>query len=469
MEDRDSRDFDDESRLPESWYNWGREWVFKDTGRHRHSDILTQIGPHTIVRDIHAKYLNAPEGLICLMGGKPLPQLPPPKETNIVIVPTDQPLVRPSEPEYVMIGPIIDHIVAASRIRGPQDWYESELRAPWANEQMSIALRHIHRGEFHSAALVVGDVFGTLFVGFLANLLTPKEEALFRRAWAVLQQMVDGVELISQLAYEFGSNMKETPTLDSIKECNRLNEIKFIKDESKRIGPSSLRLAEQIQALDIEISEIQRFIHDEGLPVGLNKFETPLMTFSVGSPRLIRFIGDVMNFEPTPLSKATTLRYAWWVFDRTTDSQKSIPKLFRLRKPVVQYITSSAAQHKVKLGEEVSRCLQITLLEKKVGHRTCIQFSLKWLRKQDKLSDNDKEQIAANATRDKVEGWYNGRQLLLERLNKAARRKDALIERYLAVSDYNAPLKSIPPMKEAEASDVFASEVVEEPEEAEVA
>ena len=420
----------------------------RDTAKHR-TDDLSRTGPHTVVRDHTAAYLQAPERLILqLTGGAALPALPGGDDEDLLEDVRAGPLARRKEPEFVLPYPILDAVLSCARARTPEEWYQSSLRAAWARSQIDAATAAMQTKHFHAAARAVGEVFGTLFVGYLFDLLTEEETMIFLRSWTVLQQLVDPEELMARLACEFGANRHEKPSLLSIKNCNRVGNISAAEDHAMRIGPAALRLAEQIRATEAEIAKLQQYIRDEGLPVGLDTFNVPLLHFSCGHPRIVRFVGQCMDFRPSVASGATTMRYAWWVLDRTAPTERHAIKLARLRSSMVSYILTEAEKLGFTPGADISRRLSMTLrIDAPVGNLTPKSFTLRWL-ETDLLDAEDRQNIATLCTRDRVEGWYNGRQRLLEKMRGLTQKRDCLAERYVeAVGGLEEP----PPLEKVAA------------------
>jgi hypothetical protein len=176
-------------------------------------------------------------------------------------VPVDKPLVVADVSQHVVPLPLIDKIVAISgvgRRPDPKYWYyKSDLREAWAIYELQKADESAACGRFADAANHYAEVFGTLMPGVLCNKSTEQESVCAERAWKGITFFIEPkmlMEKLKEAAHVKFSASEEASGIKTLGDAIAVAQNKFF---SPKIGPSQLRIAEQLRDVEEEIMSLE--------------------------------------------------------------------------------------------------------------------------------------------------------------------------------------------------------------------
>ena len=413
------------------FYMKGMNMVWKDTMRHR-ADPLSRIGPHTVAAPYTANYLLPGNSMKCLTHlSAPQLQGPPVDDNSVIDAVMERRLSIPSN-QYVLIHPIVDIVMSVSRISSHLDtvqfirhgrlvfdfdWYESPLRLKWAHEAMRRAASCIQDRRYRDASEDVAKVFGTMLPGFIVGALSGDEEDIFRRSWSALQELVPPRDFLSRLYSEM--RFDGEPSLEKMRVRQSMRPV-------SRLGHQELTMAEDIIKLEEEIVALERHIHNEGLPPGQNTFEVEVLPITSFGTIRFRLVGSVMTFDIK--GKVEQQRMAAWVLDR---HDKSKLKLIRFRPLWYAALKTNAENHGIDIDNTTEAPdIIIKGIPEATEGREVGRIRIVFGRKHRPLTPEEQTVVATGATRDRVEGHYNGRVGLMRRLSGLRKSHTALASKY---------------------------------------
>lgn len=400
--------------------NWGMNQVWRDVGRHRHEPTFL-CGPHTTASPYMAPYLqlSGAELKRLVMSEQKLLPLPQDSYEDLDIVVPDNVNLASIKINHVLPLPLIDRVLATSRLNVPGAWYSSPLRHEWANHELDDADAMVEEGELNDAALTMASVFGTMLRGYLAG---DKDEAvLCMQAWSRLSVFVDANFFLYELAKSFHRDTVHEANLPAFKRSMR---------DIVHIGPVELAAAEEVRRLEKRVVEMERFMEETGLPMGARLGEIPILKLAMRGMYKVRMIGIVHVFKKEQSifaknrKKRDLTRWAIWAFDRR-DGNKL--KLLQVPSALVDEIARFEDEHPDQGGPDGSNW-SISVRYYHKPHRR-VRF---YVKKSEPVpfTEDELKTYEKDASREKVVGFYNGRMDSLEQYEVVKKMHQDAVDAY---------------------------------------
>ena len=432
----------------EKLVNHGMNSVWRDTARHRFVPTFKD-GPTGKAEPYNAPYVALlAEGKTLVLEGEEQHALPVPRGSFEIVEKGVSDINLSAPTGHVLPLPLVDRILATSRLdrfEPKTNWYPSALRLKWAAYELGLATAANARGDRHTAACSLADVFGTLLPGFLVsknpeaegNRFVREELELFRRAWNGLALFVDETFFIKHLLSAFAGCTPEDKDISMFSLHRSCPYVYLVRSP----GTPEFVEAERLTKLEESLRKFEEQIVEAGLPTvagprrdfelfnwkGVNK-ET-----GEGLHRF-RIASEVLTvYRKTLLYKnRKSIRRVVWVFDRDDSNKLKLfdwPEQIRLDVMAKMRTGNSALRD---ITPDYSKDFIIHTTRRLYGEisRFVIQVNEA---KNDTPFTAEERALLPMATRERLVHYFDGQFQALEELDRRHRDYERQVNKFFKV------------------------------------